>query len=105
MSAELYIKFKNSKWLKTNKKEIEYQISSLETFVKNTNEEFWLTGIESKENPYFDVRLFLNYENYIFLEITFHPFSIEQSLKIFLSWLRSKTDIFIEDEDGEPSNW
>jgi hypothetical protein len=105
MAAELYIIFEDKNWFSANKRVTEKQIISLNTFVDSKNEEFWLKGIESSNNPYFDVRLFLQHANYILLEISFHPPSIELSLKQFLDWLRGETSISIQDEDGESSNW
>jgi hypothetical protein len=105
MAAELYITFDDINWLDINRRKIEEQIVSLNTFISTDNDAFWLRGVESSDNPYFDVRIFLQYVDYILLEISFHPPSIEQSLKQFLNWMRMHTSISIKDEDGELSNW
>jgi hypothetical protein len=105
MAAEFYITFDDVNWFNINSKEIEGQIVSLNTFINTDNNIFGLRGIESSDNPYFDVRIIMQYADYILLEINFHPPSIEQSLKQFLNWLRTQTSISIKDEDGELSNW
>jgi hypothetical protein len=74
---------------------------SLETFVKAIGEKYWLKGIESKNNSFFDVRFIFNQEDCIFLEVTFHPPSVERSLKIFFSWLSTRACISVEDEEGD----
>ena len=105
MSAELYITFEDKNWFNRNRNVLKEQILSLNTFVSCEHEEFWLKGIESTNNPYYDVRLFLGYEDCVLLEITFHPLSIEQSVEQFLGWLRRQTSISVKDEDGEVSSW
>jgi hypothetical protein len=102
MAAEFYIKFQDNNWYSKNKNKIKTCISKLKTFVKETNDELWLKGIENINDPYYDVRFFFNNENFILMEIEFHPHSIEQSIDFFLNWIRKQTSISIEDEDGEP---
>ena len=106
MAAELYIKCIDTNWFRNNKNLIEEKIKNLKTFVLQKNNEFWLKDYEaSKDNKYFDVRLFLDKDEFILMEITFHPKGLEESLGFFLKWLRNNTTIIIEDEDGEPSSW
>lgn len=107
MSAEFILSFKDTSWYPTNLKEIVRKITSLGTFSKGFQEkEFRLIGTEPR-NPGdwdYDVRLFLENER-IFLEISAHPSSIENDLSAFFEWIRSHTEITINDEDGVPSNW
>ena len=104
MAAEFYIRFKDRDWFSMNKGRVEEKIMSSSTFIYHEHGEFHLKGKESIGCWSFDVRLFLQYADYILLEISCHPLSIEQSLKCFLEWLREETLISIEDEDGERSN-
>lgn len=105
MAAELYVVFENKNWYCANKDKIKEKIMSLNTFIYREGDEFWLRGIENFNNLDFDVRLFLKYAEYIMLEISVHPLSIEQSLEQLLNWIRLQTPINVQDEDGEISNW
>ena len=105
MAAELYLRFKDLEWYNKHKDDIIRSLLNLNTFVKKNNNEIWLKGLESIENPYYDVRLFIDYKNSIFLEISFRPPTIKLSLKLFFNWLRTETSIIIEDEDGDESVW
>ena len=105
MAAELYVVFENKNWYCANKDKIKEKIMSLNTFIYREGDEFWLRGIENFNNLDFDVRLFLKYAEYIMLEISVHPLSIEQSLEQLLHWIRLQTPINVQDEDGEISNW
>ncbi|WP_347928400.1 3-hydroxydecyl-ACP dehydratase [Pseudomonas helvetica] len=107
MSAEFILSFKDTIWYTTNLKEIVRKITSLRTFSKSLQEkEFRLMGTEPRSpgDWNYDVRLFLEKER-IFLEISAHPSSIENDLSAFFEWIRSHTEIAIDDEDGVPSNW
>ena len=50
-------------------------------------------------------KMILTHNDFIFLEISSHPMSVENSLSLFLNWLRTQTTIVIQDEDGEISGW
>ncbi|WP_271838518.1 hypothetical protein [Commensalibacter communis] len=39
------------------------------------------------------------------LEISGHPDSVSKDLMKFLNWLRERTSIIVQDEDGEPFGW
>lgn len=103
MAAELYINFENKNWYLNNKETIVQHIVSLETFVYRLDYEFWLRDIHDDTYDY-DVRIFLN-NNFIMLEIDYHPISIEVSLGTLLKWMRKQTSIIVQDEDGEVSGW
>ena len=114
MGAEIYTKFSNRYWLKTNKKKVENRLKSYDTYYEKENNEWWISqitkqsdqiwlkGIEPSDNEYYDVRFLFIEDNLILFEIMFYPESIKKSVKDFFSWLRDVTDISIEDEDGEP---
>jgi hypothetical protein len=107
MSAEFYVTFGDLDWYKSNKGLIEERLSSLSTFCnKEDLTEFWLAGTEPRHVKCweYDVRLFLERES-VFLEISSHPPSVEVDLRIFFSWLREHTETYVNDEDGEASNW
>ncbi|MBJ2160770.1 MAG: hypothetical protein JFR39_01550 [Muribaculaceae bacterium] len=104
MAAELFVKFENTNWYIENKKMIINVITSLETFVYQLNNEFWLKDSSDIIDDDYHVRIFLNNDD-IMLEIDFHPFDIEKSLKNFLNWIRMNTNIIVQDEDGEISTW
>ena len=107
MSAEFILSFKDTNWYETNLKEIVRNITSLKTFSKCFQEkEFRLMGTEPRSlgDWSYDIRLFLEKER-IVLEISAHPSSIENDLSAFFEWIRSHTEIAIDDEDGVPSTW
>ncbi|BBA33026.1 uncharacterized protein sS8_1064 [Methylocaldum marinum] len=107
MAAEFYISFKNRDWYLENLSRIEEQISRLKTFTIREGNEFRLLGSESRiqeDGWSYDVRLFTQ-DAQILMEISAHPESVEADLSYFLSWLRSQTDISVNDEDGELSGW
>jgi hypothetical protein len=116
MSAEFYVTFGDLDWYISNKTLLEEKISSLSTFSKNNTDtqywsaeieaEYWLTRTELRHADCwdFDVR-FLFTAKYVLLEITCHPPSIAEDLKILFAWLRQLTYIDINDEDGDPSGW
>lgn len=113
MAAEGYVIFEDATWYQKHKEEIKEQIISLDTYVHHPMQigsylmkegEYWLKGIESKPPPAdwsYNVRIFLDREDYIFIEITAHPLSIERTLTQFLNWIRKQTSIVFQDEDGE----
>jgi len=41
----------------------------------------------------------------MFLEISAHPTSIEADLARLSGWVRARTGMSVDDEDGEPSGW
>lgn len=107
MSAEFILSFNDKHWYRTNLKEIVRKITSLRTFIKCfQGKEFRLMGTEPRApgDWIYDVRLFLEKEC-IFLEISAHPSGIENDLSTFFQWIRSYTEIAINDEEGVPSNW
>ena len=105
MSAEFYLRFKDLEWYDNHKNVIIRKILMLDTFVRKSDNKIWFKGLESEDNPYYDVRLFLDSKNSVFLEISWHPPSINISLKLIFDWLRQETSIVIEDDDGEESGW
>lgn len=104
MAAELYVYFSDKDWYKNNKISIIEHIECLDTFVYRLDNEFWLRNKYDKSYDY-DLRIFLTHNDFIFLEISSHPVSVENSLSLFLEWLRTQTTIVIQDEDGEISGW
>lgn len=107
MAAEFILSFNDGNWYSTNRDLIDEKIQLLTTFSKRIDEEYWLLGIEERGVPgrwEFDVRLFLR-KSEIFIEISSHPRTIELDLISLFSWIREKTQITIQDEDGEPTDW
>lgn len=104
MAAELYVYFSDKDWYKNNKTSIIEHIECLDTFVYRLDNEFWLRNKYDKSYDY-DLRIFLTHNDFILLEISSHPVSVENSLSLFLEWLRTQTTIVIQDEDGEISGW
>ncbi|NHC05085.1 hypothetical protein G9F31_15260 [Acinetobacter sp. 187] len=107
MSAERYILFKDPKWLHENEELITENLEKLRTFVKNDKVEkvIALKESKSKESDWdYDVRFIFRPE-YIFLEISAHGPEITNDLKKILNWIRSKTEIKVQDEDGVVSDW
>ena len=105
MSAEFYIIFENIDWYHTNKDRIKNKTMSLDTFIYNNDNEFWLKEEKNQSDSLcFDVRLFF-YDEYILLEITIHTINIEKSLKELFDWIRLNTAVKIQDEDDNISNW
>lgn len=108
MAAEFHIEFKDSSWVTEQKQELIEKIEALPTHVKTDGEECWLLGLEARESEdrrRFDVRIFIKEESPVLMEISAHPSSIEHDLKLLFSWLSSKTQVSIVDEDGELSGW
>ncbi|WP_454962206.1 hypothetical protein [Capnocytophaga leadbetteri] len=113
MSAEAYVIFEDTTWYQKHKEEIREQIFLLDTYVGHPIQigtylmkegEYWLKGTESKPPPTdwpYSVRIFLDKEDYIFIEISAHPPSIERTLTQFLNWIRKQTPIVFQDEDEE----
>jgi len=116
MSAEFLVNFKDIYWYTENRNDLMNRLSELETYVPKDiidskiwilgANEFWLKGFENcgDNRWYYDVRLFFH-EDKILLEISMHPKSIENDLSNYLTWIRSLTNISVDDEDGEPSEW
>jgi hypothetical protein len=116
MSAEFYVTFGDRDWYTSNKTLLGEKISSLSTFSKNntdkkywlagTEVEFWLTRTELRHADCwdFDVRFFFQAEH-IFLEMICHPPSIEADLSALFAWSRQYTETYVDDEDGEATNW
>ncbi|MBW1655357.1 hypothetical protein [Flavobacterium quisquiliarum] len=107
MSAEFYINALNKEWMKIHSGLIIDKIKQLETFVMEKTNEYWLLGFENREEPrrwLYDVRIIFT-SDFILLEISSHPPSIENTIKEFLTWIRERTIITVNDEDGEVSNW
>nr|WP_314561912.1 hypothetical protein [uncultured Capnocytophaga sp.] len=85
MAAEAYVIFEDTTWYKKHKEEIRQQIFLLDTYVRHPIQigshlmkegEYWLKGIESKTPPadwLYSVRIFLDKEDYIFIEISAPP--------------------------------
>jgi hypothetical protein len=108
MAAEFYITFPDPSWLGRQKDDLIEKIESLPTYVRHPGDEYWLLGWEDRDSVgrgLFDVRLLIKEATPVFLEISAHPPSVEQDLKLLFSWLRSRTALSIVDEDGEPSGW
>ncbi|CAI3922749.1 unnamed protein product [Commensalibacter communis] len=108
MSGEFYIRFESFEWYQNNQKSIASYLSSLPCFIEQNNRnEFWLLGLEDRNLPErweFDMRLFFK-KQFILLEISGHPDSVSKDLMKFLNWLRERTSIIVQDEDGEPFGW
>jgi hypothetical protein len=107
MAEELYIRFKNPSWVTEQQEALIQHIEALSTYVRNNEDEYWLLGLEdrgSEDRWQFDVRIFVG-KSPALVEISAHPHSIEQDLKLLFSWLRSRTPLSIIDEDGAPSGW
>ena len=108
MAAEFYIAFKDRDWYAKNLRRVEEHISGFSTFATRDGKEFRLLGKELRNQDdrwSYDVRLFTQNPEYILMEISAHPKSVETDLSCFLSWLRRQTDISVTDEDGERSAW
>jgi hypothetical protein len=108
MAAEFYISFRDPGWYSSNLQTVEAKICELKTFIMREGSEFRLLGHEDRDQDdrwSYDVRLFTRDSDRIMMEISAHPESIEKDLLLFLSWLRSGTDISVIDEDGVPSGW
>lgn len=107
MSAEFFITFSDPDWRQSREPEVADRLEGLRTFVKRAGNEFWLRGKEAGgagRFPY-DVRVFMQPDRRLLLEISAHPKSIDEDLHSFLAWLRSNTSIQVVHEDGEPSGW
>lgn len=105
MAAEFFVRFENRNWYINNKNLVIDQIKSLNTYTRQLDNEFWLKGINDNIDIDYDVRIFLDRNDYIMLEISYHPLSIEKSLKSFLNWIRMQTNIIVQDDDGDISTW
>ena len=108
MAAEFYISFNDTAWLREHSHALEERICGLGTFVQKTDRAFWLLGSEPGQTDdrwRYDVRLIMLDNHQILMEISAHPKSVESDLSSLLSWLRSQTDIFVHDEDGEAAGW
>ena len=117
MGAEFFVKSQDKNWYSENQNNLIKKLSELKTFIPKDiidNEfwtfegnEFWLQGFEERGNKNrwkYDVRLFFS-EDDILLEISMRPKTIENDLSNYLTWIRSQTNISVNDEDGEPSGW
>lgn len=107
MSAEFTVLFEDSSWYAANLQQIRREIAGLSTCSGCRGDiAFRLTGTEPRhpDDMDHDARLILEEER-IFVEISAHPPSIEADLSAFFQWIRSRTAISIDDEDGMPSNW
>ena len=116
MSAEGYVIFEDTTWYQKHKEEIKEQIISLDTYVRHPMQigaylikegEYWLKGIESKPPPAdwpYSVRIFLDQEDYIFIEISAHPPSIERTLTQFLNWIRIHNSKLLQVTSKEIAN-
>lgn len=107
MSAERYIFFKDKNWYTDNDKLIIKNLEDLRTFIKTDKENTTVLLRETygKQGDWdYDVR-FIFKATYIFLEISSHGPEITYDLKKLLNWIRSKTEIRVEDEDGVLSDW
>ena len=104
MAAEGYVIFEDTTWYQKHKEEIKEQIISLDTYVRHPMQIGAYLIKEGKPPPadwLYSVRIFLDREDYIFIEISAHPPSIERTLTQFLNWIRKQTPIVFQDEDGE----
>lgn len=108
MAAEFYVSFRDTGWLPRHAEGLSAQIRMLPTFSKTDGREYWLQGFEDRAANgrwTYDVRIFLQDSNQILLELSSRPPSIQADLLRFLSWLRSRTEVSVTDEDGEPIGW
>jgi len=107
MSAEFVLSFEDKGWYASHRDEVKQQITKLKTFSRCVGaREFRLVGTEPRDMDAwcYDVRLFLEEER-MFLEISAHPTSIEADLARLSGWVRARTGMSVDDEDGEPSGW
>ena len=108
MAAEFYISFRDAAWLSRHAKELSAQIRMLSTFSKVRDDEYWLQGLEDRaaENRWaYDARLFVRDSSQVLLELSSRPPSIQSDLLRLFSWLRSRTEVSINDEDGGSAGW
>lgn len=107
MSAEFFVTFEDPSWFRKHRSDVVSRLEGLSTFIKLSGNELWFRGKENGSAGRFpiDVRIFLQPDGRILLEVSAHPQSIEADLKSFLGWLRSETSIQVLDEDGEKSGW
>jgi len=107
MSAEFTVRFEGRSWYAAHLQEIRRKIAGLSTCSDALREiEFRLMGAEPR-HPHdwdYDARLILEKER-ILVEVSAHPPSIEAELSAFFRWIKLRTEISIDDEDGVPSNW
>ncbi|MDC4700079.1 hypothetical protein OHV78_17605 [Acinetobacter baumannii] len=107
MSVERYIYFKDLDWFHENEKLIIDNLKKLHTYLKSEedNKIVYLKEKNKIEGDWdYDIRFFFK-KDYIFFEISSHGEEITFDLKYIFNWLRSKTQIVIQDEDGEESKW
>lgn len=106
MSAELYI-FTNPKcWIADNFNLVTSFFESLNSFEKESNNIYLLTrkSIEKQSMP--DVVFRFNQSTCeTMMEINAHPKIIENDLLKLFAEIKKHTDLIIQDEDGEISNW
>lgn len=107
MSDELYITFDDNQWFKINEECILTRMEMLESYRAFDLEKkiVYLKGNNDRLDSWsYDVRFFFD-KNYIFFEISSHDERIIHDLIELFKWLRSRTKIKIQDEDGENSQW
>src|SRR5688500_12712952 len=108
MAAEFYATFQDPDWPQRQRTQVANRLKSMNTFVKRLDDAFWFQGTEKDDATGrwpFDVRIFMQKNNRIMLEVSAHPPSIETDLSSFFTWLRSQTSVDVLDEDGEKSSW
>lgn len=107
MSAERYIYFKDLDWFHENEKLIIENLKKLYTYLKSEEDDkivYLKEKIKLKEIGVMIFDYFLK-KIIFFFEISSHGEEITFDLKHVFNWLRSKTQIVIQDEDGEESKW
>ena len=112
MAAEFHLRFADGDWYRDHRELVEARIAALPSFARRQDDGFWLKGTEHDDDAkgkakawMFDVRLFVDASQHLFLEISACPPSVQADLAALLAWIRSRTDIVVEDEDGEPADW
>ncbi len=108
MAAEFLVRFVDGDWYRRHRQLVEARIAQLPSFRRRQGGAFWLKGPEGADDakawPY-DVRLFVDAPQHLFLEIGARPASVQADLIALLAWIRGRTAIVCEDEDGEPVGW
>ena len=107
MSLELYVNFEDVVWYNKNKPQLICDIKRKETYAGIFEDSFWLKENKrdrgEKDCPY-DVSIsFLDMT--IYLNIVSNSRAIVRDLGGFLDDIRQATRAYVQDEDGEYSDW
>ncbi|MDV7567810.1 hypothetical protein R4671_16225 [Acinetobacter baumannii] len=107
MSVERCIYFKDLDWFHENEKLIIDNLKKLHTYLKSEEDNKIVYLKEKIKLKEIGIMIFDSFLKKIifFFEISSHGEEITFDLKYIFNWLRSKTQIVIQDEDGEESKW